>query len=59
MGGPFIPPQNYSGAIEIRTCFRAADVLDDRLDGLARRILGAQLMGEQTVENGAGRLAQT
>ena len=59
MGGPFIPSTKLFWRNRIRTCFRAADVLDDRLDGLARRILGAQLMGEQTVENGAGRLAQT
>lgn len=39
------------------TCFRAADVLYDRLDGLAGWILGAQLMGQQAVEDGAGRLA--
>lgn len=34
-------------------------MLDDRLDGLARRVLGAQLMGQQAVENGAGRLVQS
>lgn len=37
-----------------RHCFRAAYVLDDRLDGLARRIFCAQLMGQQTVEYGIG-----